>query len=185
MRWLLLLFIVFPFVELYLLLAVGHEIGFWPTLGLTILSGVVGSVMARREGLRVLRKWRDAVQELRPPEQGVLEGALVIAGSVLLITPGLLSDALGLLFLLPPTRRLLAKPIRRAVQAHIARGQLRVVRVGGPDPFGGMPWGAPGGVGRHTGPFGRAPAQSHGNVVDTTGETVSEPPRELPSGPRR
>src|SRR6478609_7824412 len=102
MRWLVVLFIVFPFVELYLLLAIGHEIGFWPTLGLTILSGVVGSVMAKREGMRVIREWQDAVRELRPPSPGVLEGVLVIAGSVLLITPGMLSDVIGLVFLIPP-----------------------------------------------------------------------------------
>ncbi len=202
MRWLLLAFIVFPFVELYLLLAIGHELGFWPTLGLTILSGVLGSMLARREGLRVITAWRRAVEELRPPEQGVLEGALVIAGAVLLITPGVLSDALGILLLVPPTRRLLIKPIRRLVERRIQRGQLRVMSMGAPGPFGGGapfgtvdPFGRPGPFdasnpfggsdpfGR-SGPFGGAGTTERngrgGGVVDTTGEAVSDAPRQLP-----
>jgi UPF0716 protein FxsA len=197
MRWLVLAFIVFPFVELYLLLAIGHELGFWPTLGLTILSGVLGSVLARREGLRVISEWRSAVAELRPPEQGVLEGALVIGGAVLLITPGVLSDALGILLLLPPTRRLLVKPIRHLVMRKIERGQLRVVRMGGPGPFAGGPfaggpfaggpfaggpWGNQDPFGS-PGPFGNSGASrrpSGDGVVDTTGEAVSDAPRALP-----
>jgi UPF0716 protein FxsA len=188
MRWLVLAFIVFPFVELYLLLAIGHEIGFWPTLALTVLSGVLGSMLARREGLRVITDWRRAVEELRPPEQGVLEGALVIAGAVLLITPGVLSDALGILLLLPPTRRLLIKPIRRLVDRQIKQGQLRVVRMGSSGPFaggaqwgGGAPFGNAGPFGSGPDPVGRAGAQrSGGGVVDTTGEAVNDAPRELP-----
>ncbi len=183
-RWLLLAFIVFPFVELYLLLYVGHQIGFWPTLGLTILSGVVGSVMAKREGMRVLGEWQRAVSELRPPEQGVLEGVLVMAGAVLLITPGMLSDVLGILFLVPFTRRLLAKPIRRAVQSYIDGGQLRVMNMGGPSAGAAGPGAAPSDpFGWRPDPFGRAQdaqSRSRGGVVETTGEAVTEAPRQLP-----
>ncbi len=186
MRWLVLLLVVFPFVELYVLWNIGREIGFLPVLTLTVASGVLGSALARREGRRVMAEWRRAVDELRPPEEGVLEAALIIGGAVLLILPGVLSDVLGLLCLLP-TRRWLVGPLRRAFVRHIESGQLRVMHVGTP---GAAPWGAPPSPFGRTAPFGRttdpfaaaahARRRSSGGVVDTTGEAVNDAPRELP-----
>ena len=80
MRWLIVLFVVVPLAELYLLLLVGSLIGFWPTVGLTLVTGIVGGALAKHEGLRVWRAWRRSLSELKPPETGVIDGVLVLLG---------------------------------------------------------------------------------------------------------
>ncbi len=125
--WLLLIFVVLPFCDLYLLLVIGRVIGFWPTVALTLTTGILGGLLAKREGLRVWRRWREALAELRPPEEGIIDGILVFVGGALLITPGVLTDTLGFLLIIPVTRRLVATRIRRAVDRRIAQGQLHVV----------------------------------------------------------
>ena len=126
MRYLLIAFVVIPLIELYLLLWLGSLIGFWPTVAITVVTGVLGGSLAKREGLRVYRQWRDAINELRAPETGIIEGVLVLLGGALLITPGVLTDLTGLLLLLPPTRRRIAARVRRAVDARIAAGQIQM-----------------------------------------------------------
>ncbi|MCA9597737.1 MAG: FxsA family protein [Myxococcales bacterium] len=163
MRWLFLFFIVVPLVELYLLLWLGSIIGFWPTVGITIVTGVLGGSLAKREGIRVWRQWRTALAEMRPPETGVVDGVLVLIGGALLITPGVLTDLTGLFLLLPPTRKLVAAAIRRRIDAKIASGSLQVMDASSfsmgfePEP---MRWSEP------------APRASGSDVVDTTGESV-------------
>lgn len=109
---LVLLFTVVPLLDLWLLLAIGEQIGFWATIGLTIFTAVLGAYLAKREGRRVIAKWHQAVQALRVPEEGVLSGVLVLAGAVLLVAPGVLTDAMGILLLVPPTRRFVAGLLR-------------------------------------------------------------------------
>ncbi len=123
-RYILVAFVVIPLVELYLLLWLGSLIGFWPTVAITVVTGVLGGSLAKREGLRVYRQWRDALDEMRAPETGIVEGVLVLLGGALLITPGVLTDITGVLLLLPPTRRPIAARVRRAVDARLATGQL-------------------------------------------------------------
>jgi UPF0716 protein FxsA len=130
-RWLLLLFVLVPLTELYLLLLVGSLIGLWPTVLLTLSTGVLGGVLARHEGLKVWRQWQRCVRELTVPEAGVLDGALVLLGGALLITPGVLTDGVGLLLLLPWSRRQIATRVRVELErrvlvhgAHIAPVQF-------------------------------------------------------------
>ncbi len=130
MRWLLLLFIVVPLVELYLLLWIGSFIGFWPTVAIVLSTGLLGSALAKREGLKVWRAWRRSLETLTPPEQGVIDGVLVLIGGALLITPGVLTDMIGLLLLLPKPRALVAARVRRAIDRRIAAGQLHVMQNG-------------------------------------------------------
>ena len=138
MVWLVLLFTVVPLVELWLLLLVGEQLGLWPTLGVVVGTGLTGAWLARREGLRVVRRWREALAEGRMPEEGVLGGLLVLVGGVLLVTPGLLTDVSGFLLLVPATRRLVAARVARSVRARIDSGGIRVVEVRG----SGFPGGA-------------------------------------------
>jgi UPF0716 protein FxsA len=175
--WLFLLFVVLPFVDLVVLLKIGDVIGFWPTLALAVFSGMLGGYLAKREGTRVFRAWRDAVRELRTPEQGIIDGILVFLGAGLLMAPGVITDGVGFIFLIPFTRKLIAKEIRRRVDARIARGDIHVVQS---TSFGGFTGG----------PFASDfPPRSRGpSVVETSGEAVDEPvdgedPREL--GPRQ
>ncbi len=177
MRWLFLIFTLLPIVDLWLLLKIGGALGFWPTVAMTVTSAALGAWLAKREGKKILGQWRKAMQDLRMPEDGLVSGVLVVVGAALLAAPGVLTDVVGLLLLVPATRRLIAPLVRRRVDAKIANarqsGSLRMQVMS----FGG------GGTAR--------PAPDDGfrvrEVVDAEGEVegevVDEPPRQLP--PRR
>ncbi len=155
----LLLFTIVPLLELYLLLLLGELMGFWPTVGLVLLTGVVGAWLAKSEGLRVFRKWQAALAEGRMPEEGVLGGLLVLVGGVLLVTPGVLTDVTGLLLLLPPSRRLIARGVQAHFEKRIQDGTVRVVQ------FHEM----------RVDPF--AERRPGGDVIDVEGEPVDDPER--------
>lgn len=116
---LLLLFVVVPLVELYLLLMLGRTTGFAATLGMTLLSGIVGSLLARRQGLLAYRAWKRSLDSLSPPEIGLVEGMLILVGAVLLLTPGLLTDVAGFVLLVPWTRRLVAKQVKANIEKRL------------------------------------------------------------------
>ena len=134
MGWLFLLFTALPFVELFLLIRIGVEIGFWPTVALTVAAGFLGAWLAKSQGRRVLSEWQLALAEGRVPEDGLISGLLVLVGAVLLVTPGVLSDFVGFFFLLPQTRRPIAALLRRWIARRIADGRLRVFTFGPPPP---------------------------------------------------
>jgi UPF0716 protein FxsA len=152
-----LLFTAVPLLDLWLLLAIGDVIGFWPTLGLVLLTGFAGATLARLEGLRVLGAWRAALAAGRLPEEGVLSGVLVLVGAVLLVTPGVVTDVVGLALLVPASRRLAARGLRAWLARQIRSGRVRVVS----------------GVGARGHP-GRPPASRE--VVDVTPRTRDETP---------
>jgi len=101
---LVLAFVVMPLVELYVIVQVGQTIGVLETLGVLLLIAVVGSWLVKREGMRTWTAFLAAMREHRVPAKEVADGALVVLGGALLLTPGFVSDALGLLLVLPPTR---------------------------------------------------------------------------------
>ena len=115
------LFIVLPLLDLWLLLVIGDVLGFWPTVALTIAVALLGGYLGKREGLRVLSQWKRALGELSMPEDGLVSGALVLVGAVLLATPGVMTDVLGLLCLFPPSRRLIARGVSAYVATRFAR----------------------------------------------------------------
>jgi UPF0716 protein FxsA len=120
-RWLFLAFVGVPLVELYLLLQVGELLGPGPTVGIVVLTGVVGGMLAKREGLRVYAEWKGAIERGQVPRVGVIEGLLVLVGGALLITPGVLTDITGFCLLLPPTRRRVALHLRHVVERRLVR----------------------------------------------------------------
>jgi UPF0716 protein FxsA len=128
-----LLFTAVPLVDLWVLLYVGRSLGLWPTIGLIVATGFAGAWLAKAEGLRVLRDWQRALAEARLPDDGVLFGLLVLVGGVLLVTPGLLTDAVGLLLLFPPTRRVAAKALRRVAAREVST-RVRIVTLDGSRP---------------------------------------------------
>ena len=132
-RYLFLLFTVVPFIELYLLLSMGRNVGFMPTLAFVIGTGLLGAFLSRREGLRVLRDWQRSMAQGRIPEDGILSGALILLGGALLIAPGVLTDLTGMLLLIPPTRRFIAARLRRGLERRQQAGAFRVstFRMGG------------------------------------------------------
>jgi UPF0716 protein FxsA len=101
---LLLLFIGVPLLELYVIITVGEAIGIIPTILLLLADSMLGAALMRSQGRAAWRRFNLAIAEGRIPGREVLDGALVIFGGALLLTPGFVSDIFGLFFLLPPTR---------------------------------------------------------------------------------
>ena len=106
MRFILLLvFIVVPLLEIALLIKVGQEVGFWPTFGLIVVMAAAGAALLHRQSLAVLRRAVGEAEHGRPPIAEVLDGACLFLAGGLLLTPGLLTDAAGLMLLIPWVRR--------------------------------------------------------------------------------
>jgi UPF0716 protein FxsA len=112
-----LLFVVVPALELYLILQVGSRIGALPTAISFVLTGLLGASLARREGASVLGQLFGELSRGVPPADRLVEGALVLGGAILLITPGYITDLVGFLCILPWTRPHAARLLRRWITA--------------------------------------------------------------------
>ena len=114
--WLLfLLFIVLPIAELYVIIQIGGAIGVLPTLALLVVDSLVGAALARSQSRAAWERFNRALAEGRVPGREVFDGAMIILGGALLLTPGFLTDIVGLVLLLPPTRavrRGVPRPLR-------------------------------------------------------------------------
>src|SRR5919197_407726 len=110
---LLALFIALPLAELYVILKVGDAIGVVPTILLLAGDSVLGSLLLRSQGRSVWRRFNSALAEGKMPHREVLDGVLVIFGGAFLITPGFVTDFVGLLLLLPPTRTVIRSQVVR------------------------------------------------------------------------
>src|SRR5919199_3606483 len=110
---LIVLFIVVPIAELAVIIQVGQLIGVWWTIALLLADSVLGSMLMRSQGRAAWRRFNAALAAGRPPAREVLDGALVIFGGALLLTPGFITDIFGLAFLLPPTRAVLRRLLVR------------------------------------------------------------------------
>lgn len=117
---LLLLFTVVPFVELALLIQLGRVIGLAATIAIVLLTGVIGATLARWQGLATLRRVQTEMAEGRVPTDALADGLLILVAGAVLFTPGLITDTIGFLLLIPPTRaavrRALVEAFRRRVQ---------------------------------------------------------------------
>lgn len=102
---LVLLFLALPFIEIAILVHLGSQIGFWPTILIQIGTGVVGASLARWQGFWIWRKIQLELANGVMPADNMIEGLLILAAGIVLLTPGLLTDALGFLVLIPWTRR--------------------------------------------------------------------------------
>ena len=110
---LLLLFVLIPIIELYLLLQLGARIGFMPTLGLIVLTGALGAILARQQGLSALAKIQNELKSGRPPAMEMVEGALIVVGGIVLLTPGILTDFFGFALMIPKFRKSFAERLKR------------------------------------------------------------------------
>ena len=105
-------FIVVPLAELYVIVQVGGAIGVLRTIALLLAISLAGAWLVRREGTRAWRAVQVALAEGRMPGSEIVDGALVLAGGVLLLTPGFITDAAGFLLVVPPTRALVRRLTR-------------------------------------------------------------------------
>ncbi len=168
------LFIVVPIAELYVLIQIGQAIGILPTIAILILDSVLGAALMRAQGRATWVRFNRALAEGRVPGREVMDGALVIFGGALLLTPGFLSDILGLIMLLPPTRALVRSVLVRRFGPRIASGaasgaQARMGRLFTFETGGGA-----------RGPGARRRPGFEDDVVDGTASDVPPPRRELP-----
>ncbi len=124
---LLLIFSLIPLGEIALIIEVGRRIGLPATLALVLLTAAAGAALARREGLATVRSIGDAMSRGEVPTVGLVDGALILIGGILLVTPGFLTDAAGLLLLVPGVRRRIRRWLRRALERAMARGTITFV----------------------------------------------------------
>jgi UPF0716 protein FxsA len=124
---LVLLFIVVPIAELAVIIQVGQAIGVWWTIAILVADSLLGSLLMRSQGRQAWRRFQEAMRAGRMPAREVIDGALVIFGGAFLLTPGFLSDILGLLLLLPPTRAAIRRVLVRRLGRRMA-GSLTVRR---------------------------------------------------------
>jgi UPF0716 protein FxsA len=120
--FLVLIFIVVPIAELYVIIQVGGAIGLLPTLALLLADALLGSILLRHQGRAAWIRFNRALAEGRLPHKEVFDGVLIIMGGALLLTPGFLTDIVGLILLIPPTRALIRAMSARFVRRRLALG---------------------------------------------------------------
>jgi UPF0716 protein FxsA len=160
---LVLIFIVLPIAEIYVIIQVGEAIGVWPTIALLILDGVLGAALLRHQGRAAWRRFNEALAAGRIPTREVFDGAMVILGGAFLITPGFITDVIGILLLVPPSRAIFRGLVARMARRRAAFG-VRAVR-----------WGY--GTGRD---HPRGEARTGPYDYEGSAREVRDPPGELP-----
>jgi UPF0716 protein FxsA len=120
-----LLFLVVPFVELFVLIQVGQAIGALPTIGLLVVVSVVGAWLVKREGLGVIRRAQQQVNRGHVPGTELIDGVLILFAGALMLTPGFFTDVFGIALLIPPVRAALRSVARTQLAK---RATLRLER---------------------------------------------------------
>ena len=140
-----LIFIIVPIAELYVIIQVGEAIGTIPTLVLLLLDALLGSMLLRHQGRAAWVRFNRAIAEGRLPHKEVFDGVLIILGGALLITPGFITDIFGLVLLIPPTRAIVRAISSRIVRRRMAMGEAVFWTMGRTRPAPEGPGPAPGG----------------------------------------
>jgi UPF0716 protein FxsA len=119
---LLLLFIGIPLLEIWVIIQVGNVLGAGWTIALLVIDSLVGAWLLKVEGRKAWSQFRRALADGRWPGDEVAQGALIIVGGTLLLTPGFVTDAVGFLFLLSPTRRIASRVVRARMRTSVTGG---------------------------------------------------------------
>ena len=119
MLWVVLLLIVAPLAELYVIIQVAHVIGGWDTIALLLIESAIGAWLLKRQGLATMARISDAVAAGRVPSKELVDGLLLLVAGALMLAPGFIGDVLGFLLLLPPTRA----PVRTLLLKRFADGR--------------------------------------------------------------
>lgn len=182
---LVLAFLAMPVLEIYVIIQVGSAIGAWPTVALLVAESLLGGWIVRREGRRAWRTLQDTLRRGVMPDRELADAALVLAGGVLLLTPGFVTDLFGFAFVLPFTRplvrRALSRYAARRMRAAEERARTRAAMYPpGFGPAGFDPFGRGGGRGDgHDGGRAATPPGPvvRGEVIDTAEEGDDSPSR--------
>jgi UPF0716 protein FxsA len=122
------LFTIVPVIEIYLLIKVGSLIGALPTAAILLSVSFIGAHLVRHHGFRIFAEIREELSHGHLPASQLLDGALVLIGGVLLMTPGFFTDFMGIFFLVPVTRRLIKMWLGLWLQSRLAKGAFMVRR---------------------------------------------------------
>lgn len=110
MRFILfILFIAMPFIELALLINLGQQIGFWPTIAIVVATAIIGAYVLQAQGVATLQRISQSMSSGEPPVKPVVDGFFLAISGAFLLTPGVVTDAVGLLLLVPPVRHAIAR----------------------------------------------------------------------------
>jgi len=116
---LLVLFIIIPVVELYTLIEIGKKIGTLPTIGIIILTAILGAYLVKNQGFIILKKIKNNIDEGIMPGDSLIQGAIILAGGILLLTPGFITDIIGFIFLIPGSRKIVKKYLLKWLKGKI------------------------------------------------------------------
>jgi len=123
-----LLFTLVPALELFLIIKVGQSIGAFNTLLIILFTGVLGAFYARQQGFKVFSNIQWRMQQGDVPGDDLVNGAMLLVGGALLITPGFVTDFLGFSLIFPPTREAMKRSVSLYLQRKIDRGDIRINR---------------------------------------------------------
>ncbi|MDD2498139.1 MAG: FxsA family protein [Desulfitobacteriaceae bacterium] len=121
------LFIFVPVLELYLIILLGQRAGFFNTFLFIVFAGIVGIFLVKQQGLETLRRLRSSIAQGQVPGNEVLDGCLILIGSALLLTPGILTDIGGFTLLVPWTRRFWRESLKVRVYSWIKNGKIKIL----------------------------------------------------------
>ena len=121
---LVLLFLVLPIAEIYVIIQVGGAIGIVPTLFLLLLDGIAGAALARWQGRAAWERFNLALSAGRVPAKETFDGAMIIVGGAFLLAPGFITDVIGFLLLIPPTRAVLRGVVARLARRRVSFGVM-------------------------------------------------------------
>lgn len=121
-----LLFTLVPLVELYLLIKIGGYIGAPATIALVVATGIAGGLLAKSQGLAVVRQARGDLDQGRIPAESLFDGVLVVIAGTMLVTPGFITDLFGISLLIPRTRRRFKSWLKKKLEEKISRGEMQI-----------------------------------------------------------
>jgi len=123
---LLILLIVVPVVELYILIEIGQQIGAFTTIGIIVLTGIVGAYLVKNQGFMILRKIQHDLSQGILPGDSLLQGIIILAGGIFLLTPGFITDIIGFIFLIPISREIVKKYLLIWLKRKIDSGNINI-----------------------------------------------------------
>ena len=127
MKWLVLVLIGMPVIEISLLLWAGNNIGLWPTILIILGTGFLGAYLAKKQGLKAIRDVQMQMKNFHAPGDAMVNAAFVFAGGLLLLSPGFVTDLFGFLFLFSPTRQFFKPIVYKWIKSKMKKGQIIVM----------------------------------------------------------
>ena len=124
----LIIFTLVPLTELYILIEAGRQIGVGPTIGMIMLTGIAGAYLARSQGFQLMQRIQGDLSQGRLPAEEMIDGAIILAGGLLLLTPGFATDLFGFCLLTPYTRKYLKEWIKVWLERKIRKGDIHIYR---------------------------------------------------------